>query len=318
MIASWLIVAILGYFLAAVSSSVDRIIVHEGKTKPAVISFWVSTFSIATAALVMIGFLPFKFAEYFRFEAASTSIMLLAILCGFLTQFGIMFMYRALQYGEATRVLSVMGGLMPVVSFFAAYIFLDERLSQEATIGFATLIAATIVLTISAGGKHKKSSLKWLPNIAMTALILGGQSVLTKYVFDNSHFISAYSLTGIGAGVYAATLYFLAPEVKKALAKKPNKNTKTKESSNQVFWIFANSMLGGVAVILINLAISLGSPTLVNALRGVQYASIFLIVLLLGRNYPKLLDEDLSRRAILIKIAGILLTISGIMMLGAA
>ncbi len=74
-------------------------------------------------------------------------------------------------------------------------------------------------------------------------------------------------------------------------------------------------MLGGLSVILTNFAISQGSPTLVGALRGVQYAGIFIIALIMSKIYPKLLDEDLSKRAVIIKSLGIMLTISGIALL---
>jgi len=321
MIIAWLPVAIASYLLLAINGTVDRAIVHQEKTKPIVISFWVAIFSVATAALVLIGFLPVPFAEAFRFEAASLQITALAIIAGTMTQAGLLFMYRALEEGEATRVLSTMGALIPITSFAGAYYFLGERLESLAIAGFLLLIVATVVLTINPRKLAKAPHQKWIANAILAALILGSQSIVAKYVFDNYHFISAFALTGIGAGLYVLIIATLSQNVRSeiygALGKK-TKSTKKVQHSKQVSFIFANSILGGVAVILLNYAISLGSPTLVNSLRGVQYAGIFIIALFLARIYPKLLDEDLSSRSILLKIVGIVLIINGVVLLAIA
>jgi drug/metabolite transporter (DMT)-like permease len=318
---TWLPVAIASYLLLSINGSVDRAIVHQEKTKPIVISFWVAIFSVATAGLVIIGFLPVPFADAFSFEFASAGITALAILAGTMTQAGLLFMYRSLEKGEATRVLSTMGALIPITSFVTAYIFLDERLESLAVVGFVFLIVATIVLTINPSKKKKSQNKAWITNTIIAALILGTQSIIAKYVFDNYHFISAFALTGVGAGVYVAIISLLSKNVRNEIAAALGKKTKSKKKtkrSNQVSFIFANSILGGVAVILLNYAISLGSPTLVNALRGVQYAGIFAIALLLANKYPKLLDEDLSAKSIRLKLSGIVLIIIGVILLAAS
>ena len=318
MIFTWLPLAIIAYMLAAVSGATDRAIVHKEKTAPIVISFWVALFSVATFALILIGFLPFEFASAFKFEMASTNIMLLALLAGFMTQAALLYMYRALEYGEATRVLSVMGGLVPIVSFIAAYLFLDERLEMLAIAGFVVLILATIILTLNPHKLSVKGSSKWIVNIIVASILLGTQAVLAKYVFTEYHFISAYATTGLGAGLYALLITLVSKNVRNEISgsfKAKKKTNKQATHSSQLVWIFGNSMLGGLAVILLNLAISLGSPTLVGALRGVQYAGIFIIAFILAGKYPNLLDEDLSRMSVLLKTLGIVLTINGIILL---
>lgn len=315
---TWLPIAIVAFLLAAVTATVDRAIVHKEQTKPIVISFWVSLFSIATAALVLIGFLPFGFAENFKFEFGPSNIMVLAMLSGFLGQIGILKMYRALRYGEVTRVLSVMGGLAPIVSFVAAYIFLSERLGGLALLSFVLLILATVILTLNPKKRSQKARHKWVLSIILASIVFGIQAVLAKYVYDNYHFISAYSVSGLGAGIYVLAIALLSKNVRQELAGIFDNKSKTKKKttrSKQVYLIFGNSMIGGVSVILTNLAISMGSPTLVGALRGVQYAGIFVIALVLAKIYPKVLDEDFSKKAIIIKSIGIMLTISGITLL---
>lgn len=315
---SWLPIAIIAYLISAINGTVDRAIVHKEQTQPIVISFWVALFSITTAGIILVGFLPFDFASNFKFVLGSNNIMLLALLVGFLSQLGFMLTYRALKYGEVTRVLSVLGGLTPVVSLISAYVFLNERLGSYTFFAFLILIIATIILTLNPRKLSHKNFSKWVINITLASLVFGSHAVLAKYVYNNYHFISAYSLSGLGSGAYLLVIALLSKNVRREIAgifKPKIKNSKKATRSKQVYIIFGNSMLGGVAAILTSYAINLGSPTLVGALRGVQYAGIFLIAIILSKFYPKLLAEDLGRKSLVLKTAGIILTISGITIL---
>lgn len=79
--------------------------------------------------------------------------------------------------------------------------------------------------------------------------------------------------------------------------------------------IIGNAAAGSIAAILLNLALDLGSPTFVNALRGAQYGAVFIIVLVLSRSFPSLLDEELNRKIILLKLSGIVLVVNGVVLL---
>jgi drug/metabolite transporter (DMT)-like permease len=314
---SWLPLAVFSYLLASINGTVDRALVHKDHTKPIIVSFWVALFSIATVGLSLIGFLPFSFAGNFKFVFGSLDIMSLALLSGFFTQLALLFMYRALKYGEVTRVLSVMGGLIPIVSFVAAYIFLGERLGHFAIVGFIVLIISTIVLTLNPRRMRHLSFSKWVINIVLASLVFGSQAVLAKHIYDNYHFVSAYSVSGLGAGLYVLFIALLSSNVRRELSGIINKNSKNKSrtKSKHIYLIIGNSLLGGFSVILTNVAISMGSPTLVGALRGVEYAGIFIIAVILSKIYPKILGEDLSRKSVLLKVSGIMLTITGIILL---
>src|SRR5262249_23937012 len=60
------------------------------------------------------------------------------------------------------------------------------------------------------------------------------------------------------------------------------------------FIVFAKNILGSAGVVVLNLALKLGPVSLVNALKGLQYVGVFLIAVLLGRLYPRLLQEELT------------------------
>jgi len=75
--------------------------------------------------------------------------------------------------------------------------------------------------------------------------------------------------------------------------------------------VISDKALGVVGVILIQLAIALGSVTLVNALIGAQYALMFLIIYLLTKLAPRIFKETFSRSEIAMQTVAIVLVIIG-------
>jgi drug/metabolite transporter (DMT)-like permease len=64
---------------------------------------------------------------------------------------------------------------------------------------------------------------------------------------------------------------------------------------------------GGISFFLINYAFSLNSVTLVHALQGVQYIVLFLIIIILSKKFPKVLEEKLTPNVLGQKIIAIIL-----------
>ena len=74
-------------------------------------------------------------------------------------------------------------------------------------------------------------------------------------------------------------------------------------------------ILGAASFLIIAYAISLGPVTVINAMQGVQYAILFLLVVVLARRYPHLLDEPLSKKIIVQKSLAIGLIIIGLVLI---
>lgn len=314
----WLILAVLSYLMQAVTGSIDRIIVHKEVNKPIVISFWVALFSVLTIFIPLVGFLPLDFAQDFKLVIPDINLLVLIILVGALNQVALLFIYKALVTGEATRISSIVGAITPIVTLTGAYIILNERLDSFSLLGFLILILGTLALTINSRSK-KSDSLAWIKYALATSLTLGAASVLAKSIFDQHQFISAYSLSALGALVYVIVITVISSDVRQTINsiinKKSNKSKKLAKSNKQAKWIMFNALFGGLAIIILNLAIDLGSPSLVNALRGIQFAGIFVIAILLSKKHPKLLDEKLDSKSKKQKFTGIVLVVIGIFIL---
>lgn len=70
------------------------------------------------------------------------------------------------------------------------------------------------------------------------------------------------------------------------------------DQNNQRFFIIFNQFLGGMAVVLQNLAIALAplaSVAIINALAGVQYAFLFILTTVISIYFPNIIKEKLLR-----------------------
>lgn len=310
----WLPLAVASYVFQAANGVIDRIIVHREISRPLVISFWVAIFSLSSLLLPLLGYLPTPWAETLRFAAPSVEIWVIAIIAGMLLQIGLYALYRALHDEEATRVLSVLGAVTPIFTLVLAWLLLLEHLSFLDLGAFVVLIAGAVALTQNPRGARGRAIAATVAASALFAV----QSVLAKIIFELHHFVSVFAIMALGGALYALVILVFSPHVRQEIAqtissKRPDRVSRARKS--QVVWIIVNSMIGGLSLISIYLALKLGPPSLVTALRGVQYATVFLIALLLAKRHRQLLDEELSGASMRQKITGISLIAVGIAMI---
>lgn len=306
MFLSWLPLAVFAYLMFAVSGVIDKIIVGKKITSPAIVSFYVAAFGLFSVSILIPGFLNLPFSETFAFSLPSPAMTALILFAGILLPIGLYFMYQALQKDEATRVVSVIGAANPVFTLVLAYFLLGESLKPIYYLAFALLLAGAILISL-----HRKKLFGPSFVLALSSAgVLALQSVLTKMVYNVHPFVSSYALLSIGGGLYALILALLVPkvrnEVKNMLGIGKKKNPKLKPTKKTpIHWVMVNSAIGGVGVLALNISLSLGPASLVNALRGVQYAGVFLLAIVMSKLLPKLMKEELSVHTIEQKMAAI-------------
>ena len=75
--------------------------------------------------------------------------------------------------------------------------------------------------------------------------------------------------------------------------------------------VFTNKFLSIIANLLSQYAIAIGSVTLVNALGGIQYGFLFLMILLSTKFWPKVIKEFFTKKELVLQSIGIVLLIGG-------
>jgi drug/metabolite transporter (DMT)-like permease len=142
---SWLLITIIAYLLFAAANVGDKLMVSKYKTEPVAYAFYVGILGILTLVLIPLGVIFPPLAQIFwSFLAGASFVMAL------------FFMYKALNSGETTKAITIMGGSSPIFTFIFSLFFLKENLSLNQVLAFVLLVAAIIVISFEAKKKRKE------------------------------------------------------------------------------------------------------------------------------------------------------------------
>jgi drug/metabolite transporter (DMT)-like permease len=226
---------------------------------------------------------------------------------GITLQLALLLSFMALWRGEASRVVPTIGAATPVFAAIFAFLVLGERLPPLTYVALALLLTGAVVISARPGQMIGLAF--WL---AVASGAAGAfETVLIKIVYGYNHFISSFALLGMGNIIFCAVLLAFVPAVRREATHilHPKPASKSRQVKRIIgsggFIIFINNLIGSAGVVVLNLALALGSVSLVNALKGLQYVGVFVIALVLGRLYPRLLREELSVQSVRQKLLAI-------------
>ena len=255
------------------------------------------------------------------------------LLAGLVFLWALIAWYKALHQSEATKVVPLVGAFIPVFSFLLADVFLGEELTPPQLLALFILIAGGVLISVKHGrqtifqkcAKYCRVSFgfligktyaednplrRLLVNSLVAAFAFAAYYVLIKYIYNNQPFLGSYVWTRIGSFVGALAL-LAAPAYRRLIFAKKRRA----EAVRSLPLFLAVRLLAVAAFILLNYAISLGNVALINALQGVQYLFLIFIILALSEQYPRILQEELSRRILLQKFIGVALIAVGLYLL---
>lgn len=298
---NWLFIAISAHFLSTIVFAVDKFLLSKTVLRPAATAFYVGLLSaVASLILIPFGFYWLPFWQIVISFTAGTAFIF-AILC----------FYRLLQTDEVSIIAPIVGGAIPIFTLILTYSFLGERLEINQLFAFCLLVLGGVIMILprkdKSGLKKNKAFLFNRLLIAiLTAFLFALSLVLTKFIFTYQPFINGFIWIRLG-GILGVCLLFLIPAARRDIFK-TSKLIKFKIGSLFV----SNKALSAFAFILLNYAIYLGSVTLVNALQGVQYFFLLIIVLFLSKKFPQIIKERISRKVIFQKTIAILFIAFGL------
>jgi glucose uptake protein len=293
---NWLIVVCLAYLFNAIAISIDKALLKKEVPNPAAYTFYISALGAGSVVLLFFDFkIPTLVQFVYNFLAGATFTV------------GLYLMFVALQKADVSRVTPFIGGLNPFFIFILAALFLGERMTSNQLLAFFVILAGTFLISLNFK-KDKGIGRAFL--IALPSAIFYAISyAITKYVFNTQTFISGFVFIRLGAFI-AALFLLLSTANRRAIF-----STVKTSSGGSKLAFGVGQTCGALSAILVNWAISLASVSLVNALQGLQYVFLFIIILGLKNKYPKLLDEDLSRRVYIQKVVSIGLIVLGLFLI---
>jgi drug/metabolite transporter (DMT)-like permease len=318
----WLALAIGSYFINAGIYVADKFLLSKKIHSSITYAFYVGIWSIFNIFLLV--FDPW---------VPELRELLVDLLAGILFLITLIFWYKALHQSEATRVVPIVGALIPIFSFLFSYIFLGYSLTERQLLSFIILIIGGILISIKhtrfyavrevmerfrnifgniLGGIHAqyRPTRRLIINSVTSALFFALYYVLIKYIYLHQPFIGGFVWSRLGTFIGVMFLLFV-PDWRRLIIKH-QKGVKTPK--NLIFFLSVR-ILAALAFIMLNWAISLGNVALVNSLQGVQYVFLMLLVLFLSTKFPKILKEELGGGVLLQKMIGVVLISLGLYML---
>lgn len=297
----WATIAIAGHLANGAAFIIDKTLLTTSFKRAATYAGTVGLLSIVVLVLIPFGV-----------HAPQLTSWPWIILAGITFVTALWAFFSALSMGEASRIVPIIGSLIPVLTLIGSSWLLSERLTQHQLIGFGILILATVILAGGSAAHRISSKAIWMSILA--ALLFAASSVTIKLSYEGEGFINGFFFSRIIGIITACCLLLIdrkaLAEARQAFFPARTDNTKTKHKKKRSFaslLIIIGQGLGSVGFILVQYAINLGSASIVNALQAVQYAFLVLVAFILAKRAPKLLGEDLTVRSIIQKSFGIIL-----------
>lgn len=296
---SWISLAIFGHLANGVAFVIDKALLTSAFKRSA-------TYASLIGALSFVVILASPWVD----EWPAGSSLLIAIASGVAFVLALWAFFGALARAEASRVVPIIGSLIPILTLVGTSVFLGERLTQNRLIGFALLVIATIILS-SSGGKARPTRDAIYCSLA-SALLFALASVAGKFVYETAGFLPGFLATRISAGATALIIAFIfdplaGKELLGMFKLRPINKTK-----NSILLALFGQGLGSIGFILVQLATARGSASLVNALQAVQYAFLVLAGFIFAKVAPKLLGEKMNPGTIATKIIALAVTGAGL------
>ncbi|MBV9441227.1 MAG: hypothetical protein JO217_00900 [Acidobacteriaceae bacterium] len=170
-------------------------------------------------------------------------------------------------------------------------------------------------LLLTAGGflmffAEKSPLRKMLPKILLAAGGFGLMNVLQKIVFNQTNFVSGYVFFTAGTWVGSLAL-LIPPSWRRQIFR-----TSEKAEPRSKVWYMLNRFLAGVGSFLVVFAISRASPSIVQAISGIRYVTVFLGAYLITKCKPSWFREDFRGWTMVTKVVATGLVISGLVLVG--
>ncbi|MBU2613590.1 EamA family transporter [Patescibacteria group bacterium] len=299
---TWFIYAIIGHLANGAAFIIDKALLSTAFKRSATYAGMVGILS--SLVLVAIPWVP---------SWPAGLMLLVAIVSGATFIFALHTFFAALARGEASRVVPIVGSLIPILTLVGTATFLGERLALRHLIGFALLIVATIILS-SSGGRGKPTRDAVLFGV-LSAFLFALATVTGKAVYDTAGFLSGFITTRIAAAATAIILITLVDPIagREVWSMIRPKDAKArKRTGRAAMFAVVGQSLGAVGFLFVQIGVARGSAAIVNALQAVQYAFLVIVAFALRRRAPQLLKERFDRSATILKVLALIITAVGL------
>ena len=318
----WLFVAIGAYFINAGVYLADKFLLSKKIHSSIVYAFYVGIWSVFNLFLLVFDPWVPSFGE-----------LMIDLAGGLLFLVTLVFWYKALHQSEATRVVPIVGGLIPVFSLLMSSFFLGETMGNQQILAFLILIAGGVLISVkrtkfyllhkivdrtreifgdSLGEIHARfrPTRRLITNSIVSAFFFAAFYVLMKYIYIHQPFVGSFVWSRMGTFIGAIAI-LAVPSWRKGIM--DYQHTATAPKSLGFF--LTVRIFAALAFIMLNWAISLGNVALVSALQGVQYLFFLIFAVIISMRFPQIFREEMGKEILVQKLIGVGLVSLGLYIL---
>ncbi|PJA86730.1 MAG: hypothetical protein CO141_03110 [Candidatus Moranbacteria bacterium CG_4_9_14_3_um_filter_42_9] len=299
---SWILFAIISYFLNAVTAIIDKFLLNKSVPSPKAYAFYVGLLSIFAVV-----FLPFGVVW------PGLLSVIKDLIPGIIFFWLVFFFVTAVKKNEVSRVVTMIGGFAPIFTLGLSFFIFHERLRNLHFAAFGLLVLGGVLISLKRSGVGEIKNRLAPSGISisvLTAFFFALYYVSAKFIFsDDQTFISTFFWSRMGSFLAALAILLIPSWRVKIFGARKTAGTR----GGALF--LTNKVVAALAFILLNYSIKLGDAALVNAIQGVQYAFLFCLVLFFDKKYPNILEEKMTRSIIAQKILAIIIIGIGLSLL---
>lgn len=282
---TWIIVTIFAYLFGAGANILDKFLLGSKRFSSApVYAFYIGIFGLTSFMFAPLGL-----------SVPAFGILMFCFFAGVLFLAGITMLYFAIERAEASRVVPVVGAIIPIATFLIAFFWQSENFTGGQIFGMVMLILGGLLISfdlpLKLGKKKFFTGFYWAIG---AGVILAVTYLIFKEISFDENFATWYIWTRVGSAI-GALILLVAPVWRRDIfasfvhAKKNKKHTYTTG-----YLFIANKVMGGISTFLFNFAITLGSVTLINSLVSLQYVFVLILAWILSKKYHGVFQEKLS------------------------
>lgn len=284
------------YFFNALAVLANKFLLNKTIPDPLIYVFYISL-----ASLLVLPAIPFS-------HMPQAAVLGLASFSTLLWTLGAYFMFKALKTASVSRVIPLIGTLIPLILLIFASETNAISIRQLLAVWFLT--AGMIFLTLS-DWRGKITKYEILFEI-LSAAFFAFSYIILREAYLRADFFSILVWSRLVLLPFVA-IVLLVPSLRKKIITAHGLKLNILSGSGI---IFIGSQLGGMfSELLLLFSISLANPVLVNSLQGTQYIFLLFFALILSKRYPAFFQEKYTFVTALSKTFGIALIGVGLFLL---
>jgi len=297
---SWILITIFAHLLNAVVLIIDKHLVSNTVLRPVAYTFYSGIFQVGF--LLLIPIVGFTFPE--------TKYLIIGVLNGALFILALLVFYKALKLGETSRIVPVVGAIVPIFTVFLAVLILGEFLTIKQFFAFIFFVVGGFLLS-SKLNNGKLFMIKGFLLAIIAGFLFALYYTLVKYLYLHISFSDGFFLFQSGGFLGAITL-LLSKQNRKEIF-----STSQTIKKKMAYLFVLNKLFATFAAVLIFYAISIeeSSIAIINSLQASQYVFLLIFALILSQKMPDLYNEQIGRKVIIKKLLAICLIGVGLVLL---